>query len=81
MGGTDFFTFVANLIPNFTTPSSFDPNPIRIMTLDIVLLIVRPFIRVIAYVIFFGYKRNFKYFLMTSFVLIVLTLSLIIHQY
>ena len=78
IGGTDFFTYTRNLISYFTA-SYFAPNRITIMSLGIVLLIITPFIRVIASVIFFGYKRNFKYFLITSFVLIALTLSLVTH--
>ncbi|HJT47421.1 MAG TPA: DUF1634 domain-containing protein [Nitrososphaeraceae archaeon] len=82
IGRTDFFSYIRNLVAYFTSTnasSSSSINPITIMALGIVLLIITPFIRVIASVIYFGYKRNFKYFLITCFVLIALTLSLVAH--
>jgi uncharacterized membrane protein len=77
MSGKNFFIYVGNLISEITTPSSF--NAINIMALGLVLLIITPFVRVVVSVIFFGVCRNFKYVLITSFVLILLTSSLIIH--
>jgi uncharacterized membrane protein len=78
--GTDFFTYFAGLFSYFTTTSFPSAEPVRIIGLGTVLLILRPFIRVIASAIFFGYRRNFKYLLITSFVLIVLVFSLTMHR-
>jgi len=81
MGGSDFFTFVSNLISqfNFSSSAPSSSNAIKIMTLGLVILIITPFTRVIASVVFFGLSKDFKYLFITSFVLILLTLSLTTH--
>ena len=73
--GANFFAYAANLITSF----SFGFNAISIMALGIVLLMITPYVRVIASVVYFGRIRDLKYLLFTIFVLTVLTVSLIIH--
>jgi uncharacterized membrane protein len=77
MGGSNFFVYIGNLISQIRPPFSF--NAINIMAVGLVVLIITPFVRVLVSVIFFGLIRNFKYLLITSFVLILLGSSLIIH--
>jgi uncharacterized membrane protein len=52
---------------------------IGLMTLGIVLLILTPYIRAVLSVIYFGSRGNLKYLVITSFVLAILTVSLLIH--
>jgi len=54
-------------------------SAILFMTAGIMVLILTPYIRVIASVIYFGWEKNFKYVLITLFVLVVVTLSLALH--
>ena len=49
------------------------------MTAGIIVLILTPYIRVIASVIYFGWEKNIKYVLITLFVLVVVTVSLALH--
>ena len=82
MGGSNFFAFIDNFISQLSSSAStthFPSNAIKIMALGLVILIIIPFVRVFASVIFFGLSRDYKYFLITSFVLITLTVSLVAH--
>jgi uncharacterized membrane protein len=82
LDGSNFFAFINNFISQISSSAStthFPSIAIKIMALGLVILIITPFVRVFASVIFFGLKRNYKYFLITSFVLITLTVSLIAH--
>ncbi len=49
------------------------------ITLGIVVLILTPYIRVIASVIYFGIRKDYKYVIITLFVLTALTISLYLH--
>lgn len=81
MSGSDFFAYVTNTILNFNFSSYAlsSSNEIKLMAIGIIILIITPFTRVIASVIFFGISRNLKYLFITSFVLILLTFSLTTH--
>jgi uncharacterized membrane protein len=82
MAGSNFFTYIDSFISQLTSPASNATvtfNAIKIMTLGLIILIMTPFVRVFASVIFFGLSRNYKYFLITSFVLIILAVSLLTH--
>jgi uncharacterized membrane protein len=57
----------------------FENKAFLFMTLGLAALILTPYIRVIASFIYFAWKRNFKYIIITAFVLLVLTLSLATH--
>jgi uncharacterized membrane protein len=73
--GQDFFTFVGNLITG--TPPV--PLPLYLMILGIVVLMLTPYIRAVMSVFYFASTKNVKYFIITLFVLIILTVSLAIH--
>ncbi|MCR4394254.1 MAG: DUF1634 domain-containing protein [Dehalococcoidales bacterium] len=73
--GNNFFTFLGGLLSG-----SFQTNTaIFFMTLGIAVLILTPFIRVLASVFYFVVIRDAKYIAITLFVLIVLTISLALH--
>jgi uncharacterized membrane protein len=73
--GNDFFTFIYQ---QFT--GSHSPNiGTRLMTFGIIVLILTPFLRLIASVIYFGWRKNLKYVFITLFVLVIITLSLSLH--
>jgi uncharacterized membrane protein len=76
MTGTDFFSYTGKLVQGFLVGAS---TPIQVLGLGIVLLMLTPYVRVVASVIYFGFAKNAKYLFITLFVLIVLTASLLIH--
>jgi uncharacterized membrane protein len=73
--GHDFFTFIAQQLWG----NHSQGVGAQLITLGIIMLILTPFIRLIASVIYFGWRKNLKYVLITLFVLIVITLSLALH--
>lgn len=73
--GHDFFSFIWDQFQGKHTGGS----AIIFMTAGIIVLILTPYIRVIASVIYFGWEKNLKYVLITIFVLLVVTLSLALH--
>lgn len=80
--GSDFFSYIAFLLSSLFSnePSTNNNNyPIKIMALGVLVLMLTPFVRVVASAIFFGYQKDLKYLMITFFVLIVLTLSLLTH--
>lgn len=72
--GQDFFNFVWRHIEKRAQEPAF-----FLMTLGIIVLILTPFIRVIASVAYFAWHRNLKYVFITLFVLIIVTISLALH--
>ena len=74
--GADFFSYsgvtVLSLIQGNWTP-------FQILALGLVLLMITPYMRVVASVIYFGMARNVKYIVITTFVLVILTASLLVH--
>ncbi len=70
----DFFALLGQL---FSAASS--SWPLRLMTLGIAVLILTPYARAVLSVIYFAYQRNFKYLAVTLFVVIILTVSLLVH--
>jgi uncharacterized membrane protein len=73
--GQNFFTFLYTVArgEGMTNPA------ILFMTLGLAVLILTPYIRVIASFIFFAWKRDYRYVLITAFVLVILTVSLTLH--
>lgn len=73
--GRNFFTFL------FETIAGRHPAgpSIAFMTAGIVVLILTPYIRVVASVFYFAVGKNLRYVLITLFVLVVVTLSLALH--
>jgi uncharacterized membrane protein len=54
-------------------------NAIALMTAGIIVLVLVPFVRAIASFLYFAWGKNWKYVIITLFVLIVLTISLAFH--
>ena len=73
--GHDFFSFIYEQFQG----NNKKGNGILFMTAGIVVLILTPYIRVAASVIYFGWEKNIKYVLITLFVFVVVTLSLVLH--
>jgi uncharacterized membrane protein len=76
MRGVDFFSYAGNLIQQLFSVAW---TPLQMIALGIVLLMVTPYVRVVASVIYFGFAKNTKYLFITLFVLAVLTASLLAH--
>ena len=71
----NFFQFFNDLLRGgFTSPKS-----IWLMTMGIAVLILTPYLRVTLSLLFFLAKRDFQYTLITLFVFIMLTVSLLLH--
>ena len=75
LGGPDFFAYTAGLILSLAPGFS----AFHMMALGIVLLMLTPYVRVLASVAYFGWTGDFKYLAITVFVLCALTFSLITH--
>jgi len=73
--GQNFFIFLGELLKG----AHMSNNGILLMTLGIVTLVLTPFIRVIASALYFAWRKDIKYVLITAFVLVVLTISLALH--
>ncbi len=73
--GHDFFSFVMELLRGAHQGSV----AVAVMTAGLVVLILTPFVRVAFSVVYFGWEKNFKYVVITVFVLMVLVLSLALH--
>lgn len=73
--GQDFFTFFGRLL---LERSELTPA-VRLLMLGIAVLILTPYARAIMSVVYFALTKNVKYVIITLFVLVVLTVSLITH--
>lgn len=73
--GRDFFSFLYQLFAR----EPLQNTGVFLMTLGIAALILTPFVRVIASAVYFAWKRDARYVLITAFVLIALTVSLALH--
>lgn len=71
----NFFSFLGGL----ASGPERHGGTIFFITLGIIVLILTPYLRVIASVIYFGAKRDIKFVLITLFVLTALTISLTLH--
>ncbi len=76
MTGRDFFSYTGILIQRLFAGAW---APTMMLALGIVLLMLTPYLRVLASVIYFGLSKNPKYLFITFFVLVVLTASLLVH--
>lgn len=70
--GSNFFSYVASLFSSLNSGASAT----RVMAVGIIILMLTPYVRVLASAVHFGLSRNMKYLLFTTFVFFVLTLSL-----
>jgi uncharacterized membrane protein len=75
LSGQNFFAFLLRL----HTERSSTGIAILLMTLGVAVLLLTPYIRVILSVLYFAFNKNLKYFVITLFVLLVLTASLMMH--
>ena len=71
----NFFVF---LIRQFAQTSGVS-LPLRLMTLGIAILILTPYARAIASVVYFASRKDLKFLAITMFVLAVLTVSFLTH--
>lgn len=76
MRGADFFGYTSSVIQGILLGTW---TPMQVLALGIVLLMITPYLRVLASVTYFGFAKNRKYLFMTLFVLVVLTASLLAH--
>lgn len=76
MSGADFFSYTKSVIQGILQGTW---TPLQILALGIILLMITPYLRVVASVIYFGFTKNTKYLLITLFVLAVLSASLLAH--
>jgi len=76
MSGADFFGYTNSVIQGILLGTW---TPMQILALGIILLMITPYLRVVASVIYFGFAKNTKYLFITLFVLVVLTASLLAH--
>ena len=73
--GNDFFAYAWGTLLSLGEGAT----PLSLIALGIVLLMVTPYLRVLASVVYFAVERNPKYALISLFVLAVLTISLKAH--
>ena len=73
--GRNFFSFLYLLFAG----DSMQNTGVFLMTLGVATLILTPFVRVIASALYFAWRKDARYVLITAFVLIALTLSLALH--
>ena len=71
--GHDFFSFI---FEQFKKPQE---SGILFIIAGIIVLILTPYVRVVASVFYFAREKNIKYVWITLFVLVVITLSLVLH--
>lgn len=72
--GRNFFSFLVGL-----AAGKWENAATLLITLGIVVLMMTVYIRVIMSVLYFAGRKDFKYILITAFVLVALTLSLALH--
>jgi uncharacterized membrane protein len=74
--GTNFFSYVLGAVGVFFGGGW---TAAHVLAFGLVVLMITPYLRVVASVGYFGLARNLKYLLITLFVLVILTGSLLIH--
>ena len=74
--GTNIFTYagatIFKLLTGTWTPFSF-------LGLGVILMLMTPYVRVLASVIYFSLVKNKKYLFITGIVLVILTVSMLVH--
>ena len=73
--GQNFFSFIGDTVRG----GNGQPSSLFWITLGVVILILTPYIRVIASFLFFAFTKDTKYVFITLFVLVALTISLLLH--
>lgn len=74
--GSDFFVYAAQVVQGLLLGKW---TPISVLTFGLLLLMVTPYVRVVASATYFAVEKNTKYFFITLIVLIILTGSLLAH--
>jgi len=72
--GGNFFNFTSSTVTAIGTTLS----PLNIMSLGVMILMLTPYMRVVAGVIYYAVQRDWKYVLITLFVLAVITTGLVV---
>ncbi len=75
ISGQNFFAFIIDQTQHLFGVQ----NALLFITLGLIILILTPYIRALTSAIFFASEKHYKYFLITLFVIMVLTLSLALH--
>jgi uncharacterized membrane protein len=73
--GHDFFSFINEVVRGRLAGGV----AVQLMTAGILVLLLTPFLRVLFSMLYFFWEKNFKYVVITLFVLLVLSISLTIH--
>jgi uncharacterized membrane protein len=74
-GGSDFFAYAGRTLVSLRSGVA----PLYLIALGVILLIITPYLRVVASVLYFAVQKNPKYVLISLFVFVVITLSLVAH--
>lgn len=69
----DFFSFVTSALPLIST----GPSAVNMIALGVILLMLTPYVRVVASVVFYGVRKDYKYLGITLLVLTIITISLL----
>ena len=75
ISGSNFFSFMWEQLKG----GQGSWNAVAFMTAGVVVLVLTPYLRVIASVVYFAWQKDIKYVLITCFVLAAVTLSLALH--
>ncbi len=73
--GQNFFSFIYDLFSSRYTQN----NAILFISLGIAMLLLTIYMRVIVSILYFVWKKDIRYTVITAFVLIAITLSLVLH--
>ena len=73
--GHDFFSFIYS----FARAGYGAEISMTMITAGVIVLILTPFMRVVFSALYFAWERNYKYVVITVFVLAVITASLALH--
>jgi uncharacterized membrane protein len=73
--GQNFFSFIYDLITNRLAQG----NAILFISLGIAALLLTVYIRVILSLIYFALKKDIKFTVLTAFVFVAITISMVLH--
>ncbi len=73
--GQNFFTFLAKAVD----PARSASDAVYFFTLGLAMLILTPFVMIIVSFVYFAWRRNWRYVLVTGVVTAIITFSLIFH--
>lgn len=73
-GGGNFFGFAARTVGSLSSSLS----PVGISALGVIVLMLTPYARIIAAVVYYGLEKDWKYVSITLFVFSVITVGLVV---